>query len=326
MEPAEWEEMAPALAESPGNGREIHPETGDAALGIDEEAGYAVVEHRDDLVGFLPNLLIGERDEIVNALLETAVVDVEKGLHLLPVLLESVNVQFPEGVAFQQALPHPYEFLRHLFRHTHLVLQPVTFLYVAQSCKEVIVVGIVVEAIEGRDILKALHKHTLLAQGVVVKRSVDLVHTPFRSPFFGPAYEQRGHFEVIHHVKPAETGPAGAVDFVVARVYHCADSAHDPFPVEGQPHSPFAVTEGAAGSKRLPLVRIQRRDILGAVPVEIQREADEAPEIAPVLYFFQFVSAHNPQRYELSAKRRGTKAHAPWLHPIFRPSGQESYH
>ena len=77
MEPAEWEEMAPALAESPGNGREVHPETGDAALGIDEEAGYAVVEHRDDLVGFLPNLLIGERDEIVNALLETAVVDVE---------------------------------------------------------------------------------------------------------------------------------------------------------------------------------------------------------------------------------------------------------
>ena len=136
----------------------------------------------------------------------------------------------------------------HLFRRPlvgrHLVLQPVALLGIAQFADQVIVVWVVVQAVEGRNVFESLHQHALLTQGVVVQRPMDLRHPLLPGPVFRRPEQEPGDFQVVDGVEPSETGAFLSVQLIVPRIDHAADSSDYLLAVEDHPHLPGAVLQG----------------------------------------------------------------------------------
>ena len=159
----------------------------------------------------------------------------------------------------------------YLFRRVHdlySVLQPVAFLCIAKLFNELRIIGEIVEHIEHRDVLETFHKHALFAKGIVVQRSVYFSHSLTAGPVFSRRKKQPGHFNVLYCIEPAEAGPLFPVEFIVAGVDNAADPAcYLSFRVIGQPEFAGAVLQRSGSCQGVHLVRVQCRDILGAVPV-----------------------------------------------------------
>ena len=119
-----------------------------------------------------------------------------------------------------------------------------------------------------------LDQHALLAEGVVVERTMDLVHPLLLGPGLGGADQQAGHFDVLDAVEPAEAGALPAVELVVTGVDHPGDAADHPVAVERQPEFVAAVFE--------------RRAVL----VQFIRELDKLHQVLAGLHFTYLIAGH----------------------------------
>ena len=229
-------------------------------------------------------IILCERDEIVNRLREALVVNIEEVPDHLLVLLELVQAALMQIVPLLEKSGDPRDLFLKRLVSSDLVLHPITFLLVAQSRDKVIVVRIVVQTVERRDVLVALNEHALLSKSVIVQRAMDLVHPVLLRPCLGSAEKKLRDLKVIDCVEPSETGSLLAIERVVTRVDHSADAADNGFPVHDHPHFPLAIGQGGNFGQRLDLVAVNSGDILRAVFVQLVRELDE---------FHQIPSAHN---------------------------------
>ena len=117
---------------------------------------------------------------------------------------------------------------RHLLLHAltriHLVLKPVALLLITQCRYQVIIICEVVKAIERRDILKSLYQHSLLSQCVVIQRAMHLIHTVFPGPILGSPDKKSCDLDVIDGIEPAEAGSFLAIQLIITRIDHGADT------------------------------------------------------------------------------------------------------
>ena len=160
-------------------------------------------------------------------------------------MLQAVYVAYRKTISFLEPLCNR----RHLRRDTlvglHLVLQPVAFLYIAERGDKVIVIRIIIDAVERSQILEAFHKHSLLSEGIVIERSVYLIHSLSLRPFFRSAEQQPCDLDVVDCIKPSEAGPLCPVPLIVPRVDHAAYPSHHFLPVHRKPHHPSAIFQGS---------------------------------------------------------------------------------
>ena len=143
------------------------------------------------------------------------------------------------------------------------------------------------------DVLESFNQHALLAQRIVVQRSVDFRHSLLPGPVFRRAEQQARDLEVVDSVEPAEAGAFLSIQLVVARIDHAADPADDFLSVEDHPKFPGAVLQGRDFGQGMDLVAVKRRYILLAVPVQLVRETDESFEVSPGSDFDNLVIGHN---------------------------------
>ena len=121
-------------------------------------------------------------------------------------MLEGVDVAFLQFIPFHQPFGYVLHLVRNLLVGSHLVLEPVTFLGVAKGGHEVVVVGVIVVAVERRDVFVALNQHSLFAESVVVQRAMHLSHPVLACPLLCPVQKHPCHLDVIDCVEPSETG------------------------------------------------------------------------------------------------------------------------
>ena len=179
-------------------------------------------------------------------------------------------------VALFHQLGHTPRLVGHAVVGDHLVLHPVAFFLEAEGGDKVVVVREIVQAVEGRNVLVALYQHTLLAERIVIQRAVDLGHPLLAGPLLGGADEEARNFDVVYAVEPAEAYALGAVTLVVAGIDNGADASYHFTPVQGEPHLTLAVQKTCTFGKRVYLIDMKCRDILGAVLVERIGEFDKA--------------------------------------------------
>ena len=284
MEPAERKQMAFRLLKSLRDRRESDSESHKLLIVIEYYAASLVRDKLQDLARLLVNLLLGERDEVIDGLRETLVIDIEEVSDHLLVLLEFVQTPLVQVVPLLQKSRDPRDLLLKRLVRGDLVLHPVAFLHIAKGCDEVIVVRIVVQTVERRDVLVALDQHALFPKGVVVQRSMDLVHSVLLGPRLGGAEKKFGHLEVIDRVKPSEAGSLLVIERVITRVNHSANTSDNSLAIHDHPHFSLAIRKGGDFGQRFDLVAVKSGNILRTVFVQLVRELDE---------FHQIPSAHN---------------------------------
>ena len=195
-------------------------------------------------------------------------------------------------VTFLDDLRHAARLVGNAVVRHQAVLQPVAFLGVAEFFHEVLVVREVIEAVEGRDVVVALAEHALPAEGVVVQRTVDLVHPLLPRPGLGGAEQQARDLDVPDAVEPAETDAFLTVELVVAGVDHRADAPGHAPAVQYHPHLAGAVLQRRRLGQGVFLVVVQRRHILGTILVEFIRKTDELLQLLAGQDFLDFVIGH----------------------------------
>ena len=275
MEPAEREQLALRLLQSLGHERESNPERHQFILLIQHYAAHLVVDERHAHLRLMLYLLVRERDEIVHGGNETFIVHLEEILHQSLVLLELRQTPLMEIVPLLQHSGNPCHLVRTPLIRNHLVLKPVAFLLIAEGSDEVIVIRIVVQAVERRDVLIALNEHSLLAQSVVIQRPVNLCHPVLLRPCLGRFQQEARHFDIIDSIEPAEPRPLLGIQLVISRIDHAADPSHDLLPVHRKPHLVSAIIQSRVLRQALDLVHMKRRNILGTIPVQFIRKLYE---------------------------------------------------
>ena len=297
MPPSEREEFALGLLQSLGNCGEGNSECHNVVILVKQYAAGFVGNIGHAVGRFLFYLLVGKWNEVINRFGKTVAVEAEELADHSGVLLKLIETSEMKLVAFLHYLGHTAGLLGDSMVCNHLVLKPVAFLFEPQLLHEIVIIRIVVETVEGRDVLVSFDEHSLLAERVIIERAVNGIHPLLLRPGFGSIYKKPCNLYVLDSIKPAETNAFLAVTLVVARVYHRTDAPCHPDSVKHHPHLVGAVLEGSILGKISHLLRVQGRNILRAALVEAVRETHEADDILGIRYLDYPVICHILQRY-----------------------------
>ena len=176
----------------------------------------------------------------------------------------------------------------------HLVLKPVAFLLISERRHEIIVIREIVETVERRNILEALNKHALLAQCIVIQRTVNLVHPVLPGPVLGSLQQKPRNLDVLYGVEPSETAALLVISLVITRIDHRTDASDNLPSISDKPKLVRTVIKCRVFGQAHHLVRVKGRDILFIVLVKLIWELYECFEILPRRYLGYNILRHKP--------------------------------
>ena len=297
MEPSEREKMPPGFLQCLWYGWQIYSESDEIVIFVKNYVAQPVGDIRHYAFRFLLYLLVRERDEIMNRSRKTLIVYPEEITDLFRILLELVYASEMQLVSLHYEFRDPPRLVRNTVIGHHHVLEPVAFLLITEGGHEIVVIRIIVKTVERRRVLKTLDQHPLLAQGIVIKGAVNILHTLRQCPFLRSSYKKLCNLKVLYGVEPAETRPFCPVSLVVSGIYHSAYTPHNFTVLSHEPHPALAIRQRGNLCERTNLVGMQSRYVLGAILVKPVRKFDKLPQILLWNYFANLV--HILQIYKI---------------------------
>jgi len=120
--------------------------------------------------------------------------------------------------------------VRYFFWDEYLVFYPFGVFPESHAGEELRVVGMVVEAGDGTDLVESVDEHPFRVKISESQRTVYRLHATFPSPLFDGLYEGFGHFEILDEVDESEPD-TGFTGLAVADMVDDGDDASYGFAV-----------------------------------------------------------------------------------------------
>ena len=94
---------------------------------------------------------------------------------------------------------------------------------------------------------------------------MHLIHTVFPGPILGSPDKKSGNLDVIDGIEPAEAGSFLAIQLVITRIDHGADTPDHFVAVKHHPQLVTAIIQRRVLRKTVHLIRMKSRHILLAI-------------------------------------------------------------
>ena len=196
-------------------------------------------------------------------------------------------VAFPEVIALPDHLGE-VEITVKIVRNSDLIFHEISLFRESFFQEHRLVVGSVVLSVGGGKLVETFDKNSGDVKLKETDRAFNDLHSFFLAIFLHPFHQGVYHLLRFDEVYPAETADLLVNLFVVLIVYDAGDSADNlAVFIVCQPIFPFADLKGPvfARSEGVHFHRLNLRNVVFVVRVQLVREPDETPQILSAYHF-----------------------------------------